>query len=43
MVIVILSKTAVAALQDYERQKAAGQDPVFKERNIGLSNTDVWK
>ena len=36
-------KTAVAALQDYERQKAAGKDPVFRERNIGLSNTDVWK
>ena len=34
---------AVKALKDYEKQKAAGKDPVFREKNIGLNNTSVWK
>jgi len=41
--ILLLSGTAIAALKDYERQKAEGKDPVFHEANIGLDNTDVWK
>ena len=41
--IVLLSRIAFAALEDYEAQKKAGKDPVFYEDNIGLSNTDVWK
>ncbi len=40
---VILSKIAVSALKDYEKQKTEGKDPVFCEKNIGLNNTDVWK
>ncbi len=43
IVIVILSKIAVNALKDYEKQKTEGKDPVFCEKNIGLDNTNVWK
>lgn len=42
-VIVLLSRIAFAALKDYEAQIRRGEDPVFHERNIGLSNTEVWK
>ena len=41
--ILLLSRIAMAALKDYEKQKAEGKDPVFYEENIGLHNTDVWK
>ena len=41
--ITLLSGIAFRALKDYERQKKDGKDPVFKESNIGLTNTDVWK
>ena len=41
--IVLLSRIAFDALKDYEAQKAKGIDPVFHEKNIGISNTDVWK
>ena len=41
--IVLLSRIAFAALRDYEEQKAKGLDPVFREGNIGLNDTEVWK
>ena len=41
--ITLLSGIAFRALKDYERQKKEGKNPVFKESNIGLTNTDVWK
>lgn len=41
--ITLLSGIAFRALKDYERQQKEGKDPVFYERNIGLTNTDVWK
>ena len=41
--IFLLSKIAIACLKDYEKQKKEGKDPVFHEKNIGLTNTDVWK
>ncbi len=41
--ILLLSGIALRALEDYEKQKKDGKDPVFHESNIGLSNTDVWK
>lgn len=41
--ILLLGRIALAALDDYEKQKAAGLDPVFYESNIGLNDTDVWK
>ncbi|MDO5134272.1 MAG: alanine/glycine:cation symporter family protein [Eubacteriales bacterium] len=43
VVIVLLGRIAFAALDDYEKQKAKGMDPLFHESNIGLTNTDVWK
>ncbi len=43
-VIVILGKYAFAALKDYEKQRKAGKDPVFKAINIKLPhNVDCWK
>ena len=41
--ILLLGRIAFAALDDYEKQKKAGLDPVFYEGNIGLNDTDVWK
>ncbi len=41
--IVLLSRIAFAALSDYEKQLEKGADPVFREGNIGLSDTEVWK
>jgi len=42
-VIVILGKTALAALDDYLAQKKAGKKPVFKAASIGLKQkTDFW-
>lgn len=43
IVIAILSKFAFAALKDYQKQKKAGLDPVFKASSIeGLKNTECW-
>ncbi len=43
-VIIILSKYALRALKDYEKQKKAGKDPVFKAKNINLPHeVDYWK
>ena len=42
-VIVILGKTALAALKDYSEQRKAGKDPQFKASSIGLKGkTDFW-
>lgn len=42
-VILIMSNTAMKALKDYEDQKNAGKDPVFKSANIQLKHqTDFW-
>ncbi len=42
-VIIILSKHAILALKDYERQRKAGKDPEFKRESIGLAQkTDYW-
>ena len=35
-VILILSNTALKALEDYEKQKKNGENPVFKTGNIEL-------
>ncbi|WP_120193154.1 alanine/glycine:cation symporter family protein [Sinobaca qinghaiensis] len=41
--IALLTKTAVAALNDYKRQKKLGQDPVFYKNTIpGLKNVEAW-
>ena len=42
-IIVILGKTAVAALNDYIRQRKEGENPVFKAASVGLKQkTDFW-
>jgi AGCS family alanine or glycine:cation symporter len=42
-VIVMLGKTAVAALNDYTRQRKQGKDPVFHATAIHLKHkTDFW-
>ena len=40
----MLGKIAIDALADYEKQKAAGKNPVFKADNIGLKSEelDYW-
>ena len=36
-------KYSTEALEDYEKQKKNGEDPVFKTRNIGMEyETDYW-
>ncbi len=43
-VIIKLSKYAIRALKDYESQRKAGKDPVFKEKNIRLPHdVDYWQ
>ena len=43
-VILLLSNTAIKALKDFEQQRAAGQNPVFKASSIGLTEkTDFWR
>ncbi|MGY4691320.1 alanine/glycine:cation symporter family protein [Salibacterium sp. K-3] len=42
--VAMLTKTAVAALEDYQRQRHLGHDPVFYKDSIpGLSNLDAWE
>lgn len=43
-VILYLSKYAFRALKDYDAQRKAGEDPVFKTKNIGLPHeVDYWQ
>lgn len=42
-VIIYLSKYAMRALKDYEKQRKEGKEPVFKAKNIDLpQETDYW-
>jgi AGCS family alanine or glycine:cation symporter len=41
--IVILQKPALIALRDYERQRRAGQDPVFDPVALGIRNATFWE
>lgn len=36
--ILLLSKTALKVLKDYETQKKEGKDPVFNPKNVGLKD-----
>ncbi len=40
-----LGRIAIDCLKDYESQKRAGKDPVFKADSIGLDEYDLdfWK
>ncbi len=40
--IILLTKTGVATLRDYEEQKAQGIDPVFDPRKLGIKNAELW-
>jgi len=40
--IIMLTKTGVATLTDYEAQMKQGKDPVFQPKNIGIENADLW-
>ena len=40
--IFLLGKIAIKCLKNYEKQKKAGENPVFYEDEIGLYGT-VWK
>ena len=43
-VIVILGRQAMACLRDYESQRAAGKDPVFCAKDIGITDSlDYWQ
>ncbi|MDE0767186.1 MAG: alanine/glycine:cation symporter family protein [Opitutaceae bacterium] len=41
--ILILCRPALRCLRDYEKQKKNGQDPVFKAKDIGITDTEFWK
>lgn len=41
--ILILGKPALKALKDYQRQKKAGLDPIFRPKELGISNADEWQ
>ena len=42
-ILLILSRTAMKTLSDYQKQRKAGKDPVFKASSIGLKQkTDFW-
>ncbi|WP_084267408.1 alanine/glycine:cation symporter family protein [Azohydromonas lata] len=40
--ILILQKPALLCLRDYEAQKRAGVEPVFKPAKLGIRNADWW-
>ncbi len=42
-VILKIGNIAINALNDYIKQKKQGKEPIFKARDIGLENTEVWK
>ena len=41
-VILILAKPALAALKDYEAQRKAGKEPVYRAAENGVKGTDFW-
>lgn len=43
IVILILTKPAIATLKDYEQQKKMGLDPVFVPSRIGIKGAELWE
>ncbi len=41
--IVFLSKPALRALRDFERQEKLGVDPVFDPKVAGIENAELWE
>ncbi|WP_299761591.1 alanine/glycine:cation symporter family protein [uncultured Pontibacter sp.] len=40
--IILLRKPAIRALKDYQAQRKAGLDPVFRPAEIGIKNAELW-
>lgn len=40
--MLLMTKPAILALKDYERQKKEGKDPVFDPRDLGIKDADFW-
>lgn len=40
--ILLLQRPALKALRDYQRQKKAGKQPVFRPEELGIKNADEW-
>lgn len=40
--IILLGNKALAALQDYTRQRRAGKNPVFSAKESGIGDSGVW-
>ncbi len=43
MAILILSNKLIKVLNDYINQKKMGKDPVFKSKDLGIDNAEVWE
>ena len=43
IVILLLSNIALKVLRDYEAQKKAGKNPVFRAESVGIYNTECWR
>ena len=41
--ILALGNIAIRVLNDYDVQRKAGKDPVFRASNVGIHNTECWK
>lgn len=40
--IILLTKTGVATLRDYDEQKKQGLDPMFEPDKLGIKNAELW-
>lgn len=40
--ILLLGKFAFKSLEDYERQKKSGKNPVFSAKNLSISDAEAW-
>lgn len=40
--MLLMTKPAMLALKDYERQKKEGKDPVFDPQTLGIKDADFW-
>lgn len=40
--ILLLGNIAIKVLKDYEKQRKAGKNPVFKAKDAGITNTQCW-
>ncbi|GAB47235.1 alanine/glycine:cation symporter family protein [Mobilicoccus pelagius] len=40
--LIPLVPVAIRVFRDYERQRKAGEDPVFRPENVGVTNAPLW-